>query len=67
VWSLTAQVNDGPAILWYGWLATAALISVPAALVIPRRIADRVWDDLSWVVAIGAILAVFFHESRWFV
>ena len=40
-WYLTAHPNDGAAILWYGWLATAALISIPIALLVPRRIADR--------------------------
>ncbi len=66
-WYLTAHPDDGAAILWYGWLATAALISIPAALLVPRKVADRLWNDLSWVVAIGAIAAIFFHESRWFV
>ena len=37
------------------------------ALLVPRRIADRLWNDLSWVVAVGGIVAIFFHESRWFV
>ena len=64
---LTAHADDGPAILWYGWLATAALVSIPVALLVPRRVADRVWNDLSWLVPIGSIVAIFIHESRWFI
>ena len=64
---LTAHADDGPAILWYGWLATAALMSIPVALLVPRRIADRVWNELSWLVVVGSIVAIFIHESRWFI
>jgi hypothetical protein len=63
---LTAHPDDGAAILWYGWLATAALVSVPLALLVPRRIADRVSNELLWLIPVGAIVAIFYHESRWF-
>ena len=64
-WYMTAHPDDGAAILWYGWLATAALISIPLALLVPRRIADRLPNNLLWVVALGTIAAIFVHESRW--
>jgi hypothetical protein len=62
----TDHPEDGPAILWYGWLATAALVSIPLALIVPRRVADRLWNGLLWLVPVGSIVAIFIHESRWF-
>ena len=64
-WYLTPHPGDGAAILWYGWMATAALISIPIALLMPRRIADRIPNNLLWVVAGGTMAAIFLHESRW--
>ena len=63
---LRAHPDDGPAVLWYGWMATSALVSIPLALIVPRRIADRLWNGLLWLVPIGTVVAIFIHESRWF-
>ena len=62
----TAHPDDGAAILWYGWLSTAAVVSVPLALLVPDRVAARLPDDLSWMVGVAVILTIFVHESRWF-
>ena len=37
--------NDGlgVVILWYGWIATAALASAAVALAVPRQVAERLW------------------------
>lgn len=63
---LTDHPADGPSILWYGWMATAVLVSLPVALLVPRRLADRLWNGLFWLVPVGSVVAVFIHESRWF-
>ena len=63
---LSAHPDDGPAILWYGWMATAALVSIPIALAIPKRLEDRLWNGLLWLAPIATVAAVFIHESRWF-
>jgi glucan phosphoethanolaminetransferase (alkaline phosphatase superfamily) len=57
----------GPPISWYGWLATALVISLPIALIIPRRLSDRI--PAAWVAIIPAllILIVLVYEKRWFV
>ena len=50
--------RDGPAMYWYGWLATSGLVaaasSVGAAL-LPARLATRIAPSLSWIVAVVVI------------
>ena len=58
--------EQGVAILWYGWMATAALVSIPIALIVPRRVEDRLWNGLLWIVPLLSVAAIFIHESRWF-
>ena len=57
----------GPPISWYGWLATAFLISFPLALAVPRKLGDKI--PPVWVAVIPAllILIVLIYEKRWFV
>jgi hypothetical protein len=65
---LSAGLQDqlGPPILWYGWLATAVLVSAVVAVIIPRRLTDRLWPGLAWAVPGGVILAILVYEKRWF-
>jgi hypothetical protein len=53
-------------IRWYGWLATAALAGLIAALILPRRLTARISPDLLWVVLVVLVVAVFMYERRWF-
>jgi hypothetical protein len=53
-------------IFWYGWLASAAVIGTVAACVVPRRLAQRLPFDLSWIIAIVMIVAAVTYEKRWF-
>ena len=57
----------GPPISWYGWLATALVISLPIALIVPRKLGDKI--PPVWVAVIPAllILIVLIYEKRWFV
>ena len=57
---------DGPAILWYGWVAAAAVVSAAIALLVPRRLADRVGASWAWVVALLTMIGILVYESRWF-
>jgi len=49
--------KDGPAMYWYGWMATsiiAGLVAGLAASLVPA--ARRLWPGLAWLVPLGAIL-----------
>ena len=49
--------KDGPAMYWYGWMATAgiaALVASAAACLVPA--ARRLWSGLAWLVPLGAML-----------
>jgi hypothetical protein len=53
------KARDGPAMYWYGWMATAAIAALGACLIaglVPERMAKRLWSGWSWVVPLGALL-----------
>lgn len=56
----------GPAILWYSWLLGAALISLAAALAVPRRAAERLGQGWIWGVPAALLLLILVYERRWF-
>lgn len=57
---------DGLPIFYYGWLATAVVIGAVAACLTPRRWAQRLPFDLSWIVPVVMIVAALTYEKRWF-
>ncbi|MEO8257461.1 MAG: hypothetical protein ABI868_08960 [Acidobacteriota bacterium] len=59
--------QDGPAILWYGWLAAAAGVSAAIAAAVPRRLAERLWPGWAWAVPVLVAVLVLVYERRWFV
>ena len=56
----------GAPISWYGWIATALMISVPITLVVPRRWADRLSPIWAGLVPTALVLIVLIYEKRWF-
>jgi hypothetical protein len=60
----------GPAMFWYGWIASAALGALALSLLsllAPARWATRVWPGWSWV-APTAVLVMFIVILRgWFI
>jgi hypothetical protein len=60
------QNQLGPPILWYGWLATAAIVSAVPAAIIPRGVVGRLWPGLAWAVPGAVIVAILIYEKRWF-
>ena len=56
----------GPPILWYSWLFGALVISLVMALLVPRRLAERVPPSWVWVVGAALTLAILVYERRWF-
>ena len=64
--STDLQTQLGPPILWYGWLATAAVVSAVPAVIIPRGVSGRLWPGLAWAVPAAVIVAILIYEKRWF-
>ena len=51
--------HDGPAMYWFGWMATAAIAGLSACLVasvVPERMAKGVGSGWSWAVPLGVLL-----------
>lgn len=52
------KAKDGPAMYWYGWMATAAICAGLAgalASLLPESATRRLRPGLTWVVAIAAM------------
>ena len=64
--SLIASPDAGPAIMWFGWLASALLVGAVFAFLVPERWSRKVPFDLAWMMFIAAFLAVLIYEKRWF-
>jgi hypothetical protein len=61
-----AHAPNEPAILWYGWIATAALAGLAAAYAVPSRLIARILPDLLWLVPGVLVIAAIMYEKRWF-
>ena len=51
--------HDGPAMYWYGWMATAGVAATGACLIaclVPERIAQRVSAAWAWAVPLGVLI-----------
>jgi hypothetical protein len=54
------KAKDGPAMYWYGWLATSGIvasISGALAMLLPEAAARRLWPASTWIVALAAMAA----------
>jgi hypothetical protein len=64
---LRASPQDGPAILWYGWVAAAAVVSGAVAFLVPRQMAERLGPAWAWIVPLLTVVGILIYERRWFV
>jgi hypothetical protein len=58
--ALVQPPRDGPAMYWYGWMATAALVALFAAMIatfIPERSVRQLWAGWSWTIPIASMVA----------
>ncbi len=58
---LVQPPQDGPAMYWYGWIATSGIASFVASLIacaIPEGITRRLWPGWSWAIPV-AVMIVF--------
>jgi hypothetical protein len=54
------KAQEGPAMYWFGWLATSGLIAAvagAAATLLPDSVTGRLWPGLTWLAAIGVMIA----------
>lgn len=64
-WGSGVLINAGPAMAWYGLMATAALVASIIAIIVPDRVFHRI-HGLVWLfpamsmVACGVLLRRFF-------
>jgi hypothetical protein len=50
---------DGPAMYWFGWMATAGIAAIAAcalACIVPARLASRLWSGWSWLAPLGVLI-----------
>lgn len=55
-WSWAPLDAVGPAMAWYGLMASAAAVALPAALVVPERRAIAALRNLLWLFPAAALL-----------
>jgi hypothetical protein len=51
--------QDGPAMYWFGWMATAGLTAAAACIVawlLPERFARRVASGWAWAIPLGVLI-----------
>jgi hypothetical protein len=56
---LVKKAIEGPAMYWYGWIATSAIGAFMAAAVaslVPIQWAKRLWSGWSWAVPLSVML-----------
>jgi hypothetical protein len=58
---LVQPPRDGPAMYWYGWIATSAIAALVVSLIacaIPEGMTKRLWSGWSWAIPV-AVMIVF--------
>ncbi len=58
--------KDGPAMYWYGWLATSGIAASLAGLLaclLPESLARRLWSGWTWAVPV-VVMVVFCYLLR---
>jgi len=58
--------SSGPAMLYYGWITTAAIAAVVLAVIVPSRIGAKLPASLGWIVPLVLILFTFVYDRHWF-
>ncbi len=67
---LVQPPRDGPAMYWYGWIATAAIVAFAAATLwldsCPNGSRQRLWSGWSWAVPIASMVVFSYMLSGFF-
>jgi hypothetical protein len=63
------QPQDGPAMYWYGWLATSGIVALMAgglAALLPEKLARRLWSGWTWAVPVVVMIAFCYILRNYF-
>lgn len=56
---LAERPREGPAMYWYGWMATSAIAALAAgalASFVSERLTKRLWSGWSWTIPLGVMV-----------
>jgi hypothetical protein len=56
---LVEPPKEGPAMYWYGWIATAVVSALIVGFIVsfvPERVRQRLWSGWSWAVPLCVML-----------
>ena len=56
----------GLPINWYSWILIGFLVATGAAIVTPRRLAEKVPHSWVWGIAAATLVVIMVYERRWF-
>ena len=59
--------NDGPGMLWYGWLAAGSVAGLTAVTLVPARWAARVPASAGLISALAGMVLILIGQLHWFV
>jgi hypothetical protein len=63
-WGSHAQTGIGPAMAWYGLMASAGLIALVVSLCVPDRAVSRFVAGYAWLAPVAAMLTSVFLLRR---
>jgi hypothetical protein len=63
---LQNQADMGPAILWYGWMFFALVVTLVVSILTPRKLVEKIPNDAIWIVNVGVLLVIAVIERQWF-
>jgi hypothetical protein len=61
--------RDGPAMYWYGWMATSGIVAALAgglAAFLPESATRRLWPGLTWAAALVAMVVLGYDLREFF-
>ncbi len=67
--TVTLPARSGPAMYWYGWLATSALgagMCSAVALLVPVNLLSAVARPAAWLVPLGVMVGLVWILRGWF-
>jgi len=67
---LVERPKEGPAMYWYGWMATAGIVALVAGLVacfVPERVTKRLWSGWSWAVPVAVMFVLGYLLRGYFI
>jgi hypothetical protein len=65
-WGWQSLQNSGPAMAWYGLMATAALFAIVAAVVIPSRYVAELLKGWLWIFPVITMLGCVYLMGPFF-